>query len=189
MSQLDLFAVHDNNKARGEWRGTQLTNWVDYFDANDLAHLDKILLQVKQERNRKDRMVYPLEADVLRIFDEINLEDIRCLIIGQDPYHDGNATGHAFACRKKISPSLKKIGQNMKLQVNEMPDLYEDWNITLKSKVDKRLEHLIEQGVFLFNTCLTVLEGLPKSHYHLEWQIFTKKVITIIMEQHSLENL
>ncbi len=113
---------------------------------------------------------YPDEQNVYRAFQELPLEQVRVVILGQDPYHDGSATGLAFdnPIKKRPSPSLMNILQEM------MVDAGED-NLNSGGK-DSWLEHLPKQGVLLLNTALTVRPKEPGSHLE-HWKPFTKRVI------------
>lgn len=93
------------------------------------------------------------------------------------PYHDGNATGAAFACKKTLSPSLSKIWSSIK----------NDSEKEFEGSVNPNLNHLLSQGVFLLNALLTVREGVPLSHKYLNWEHFTASVINEI--NNNLNNI
>lgn len=121
------------------------------------------------EDNIKDKLgnieYYPKESDIFKAFNN----DPKVIIIGQDPYHDGSATGLAFDSyyHKKIPPSLKNI----------MDEVMEDIGfMEIKENADSVLEHWNDQGVMLINTALTVEKSKAGSHTKL-WAPFTTKVI------------
>ena len=120
--------------------------------------------------------VYPSKTNVFRAFRETPWEDLRVVILGQDPYHDGSATGLAFANawdpnNLKISPSLKKI-----------EDYHNSEDIDHSLFVlDTSLESWTKQGVLLLNTALTVEKGLAGSHTKY-WKKFTEGVLKTIAE-------
>lgn len=123
---------------------------------------------------------YPDKQDIFNVF-QMNMTNIRVVILGQDPYFTPNtATGYAFAVNKesKIPPSLRIIKQ-------ELDNSYEDtsWgNQYLMGNnlpIWRTLEHWTHQGVFLLNTALTVEAGNAGSHLKY-WEDFTKHVIKLI---------
>ena len=104
------------------------------------------------------------------------LSKLKVVIIGQDPYHQqSQANGLSFSVCKdvRIPPSLNNI----------FKELNNDVNKPLPSNGD--LTYLSKQGVLLLNSCLSVRESLPGSHYNFGWEIFTDKIISIISEKKS----
>ena len=99
-------------------------------------------------------------------------ENIKAVIIGQDPYHEkGQADGLAFSFSaegKKLPPSLKNIFR----------ELNGDNNNLLEKTPD--LSSWVEKGIFLLNSILTVKEGKALSHEGKGWEIFTSEVIKFI---------
>lgn len=127
------------------------------------------------KRIRADKQqfcVFP--NDIFRAFTLTRFEDIKVVILGQDPYHGfGEATGLSFSVDndRVHPPSLRNIKKELRadLQLDEnenIPNDLSDW---------------AKQGVFLLNTCLTVIQDRPKSHEKIGWQIFT----TFVIEQIS----
>lgn len=122
---------------------------------------------IKEER--KIKTVYPETADkIFRCFKETPLNDVKVVILGQDPYHDGSATGLAFANenKDKMSPSLKNI----------LDEVYDDIYGNIGPYPNPNLEHWAKQGVLLLNKSLTVVKGIPLSHVRI-WEPFTDYVI------------
>ena len=100
-------------------------------------------------------------------------EEIKVVIIGQDPYHQkGQAQGLAFSTPKDIKnpPSMVNILKEIHSDLGE--SLCEDGDLTPWAK----------QGILLINTILTVEESTPKSHQKKGWEIFTDTVIKKISE-------
>ena len=130
-----------------------------------------------------DNTVYPDKKDVFRAFKATNPKRLKVVIIGQDPYHDGNATGLAFDCKNEISPSLSVIAstiantyvQREKIEIKN-PD-----NVSFEIT----LENWAEQGVLLLNTKLTVEKGQPNSHSGMGWEQFAYEVIKGINERYT----
>ena len=118
---------------------------------------------------------YPDKKDIFRAFELCPLEKLKVVILGQDPYHDGSATGLAFSNRsdsKSISPSLRNILQEVE------DNAYDGF----KLEQDLNLERWAKQGVLLLNTALTVEKSNPGSHAKL-WDEFTKNVIKKISDE------
>ena len=111
--------------------------------------------------------IYPQKENIFRVF-EMPIDDIKVIIIGQDPYPQPNqAVGLAFAvpARQKKPPSLRIIEEEV------------------GHEVDRTMIKWSEQGVFLLNTALTVKRGVSGSHINL-WRPFTAKLIQYISEHH-----
>lgn len=107
---------------------------------------------------RKQKTVYPASSNVLNAF-TMPVDEVRCVIIGQDPYPNENANGYAFSCEKKLSPSLKRIFQGLVAESGIPVDT-----------LDYTLQHWIDQGVMLLNSVLTVEASKPASHNTFGWQ-------------------
>lgn len=136
-----------------------LDNWTDYFSQASLDVIHRAMQQVEKLREQ-GVTVYPEQQDILRIFREIHPDNLKVVILGQDPYHDGNATGYAFAVKKSMTPSLRKIWECIQ----------ETCPSTGKVEAKPDLQYLVDQGVMLLNTVLTVEAGKPHSHKHLGWE-------------------
>lgn len=124
--------------------------------------LKKFIIKERQIKN-----IYPPAEDLFNAFKLTEFNNIKVVILGQDPYHEkGEAMGLAFSVREgiKIPPSLMNI----------FKELYNDLEIK-RTKTD--LSDWARQGVFLLNTVLTVEEGKPNSHKDKGWEIFTDEVI------------
>jgi uracil-DNA glycosylase len=116
--------------------------------------------------------VYPAPENIFRIFKELAPRDVRVIITGLDPYHDGKASGIAFGVTGDIlSPTLKVIETEVETSV---------YPLEFKP-FDYSLMNWVRQGVFLYNTALTVREGMPSSHITM-WEDFTKGVFSILNE-------
>lgn len=127
----------------------------------------------------KGESIYPVKKLVMRAFAECRYDNLKVVILGQDPYHDGSATGLAFDNEfdKKVSPSLKNI-----LKEIETDTGYDDHT---EFKQTSRLSHLPGQGVLLLNTALTVSPGKPGSHSK-NWDEFTK---TLVQDLNKKDNI
>jgi len=154
---MDLFSSADVKTT--ESPHPDLDNWVDYFSQTSLDVIRKAMSDVEEMR-KGGVVVYPEQQDILRIFREIHPDKLRIVILGQDPYHDGNATGYAFAVKKHMTPSLRKIWQTIQATCP----------LTGEVNANPNLQYLVDQGVMLLNTVLTVEAGKPHSHKHLGWE-------------------
>ncbi|KAF0091835.1 MAG: uracil-DNA glycosylase [Fusobacteria bacterium] len=118
-----------------------------------------------------NKNIYPQKDQLFSIFRVLQVEDIKIVIIGQDPYHQpGQAHGMAFSVMPGVKkpPSLVNIFKEIKEDIGcEIPDT-------------GYLGGWAKQGVFLINTCLSVEESKPNSHKGKGWEIFTDEVIRLI---------
>lgn len=140
------------------------------------AYFIDTLAQIKQAR-LAGQVIYPPEADVFNAFKLTELDQLKVVILGQDPYHGPNqAHGLAFSVRKgvRVPPSLQNMYKELALE-------YPDFQIPGHGC----LERWAEQGVLLLNTVLTVVATQANSHRHLGWEQFTDNVIAQISSQCS----
>jgi len=123
--------------------------------------------------------VYPAGKNIFRAYRDTPLNDARVLILGQDPYHDGVATGLAFDVgdSPKINPSLRNIQKEIKGSVGPL------------KKEGGNLSHWANQGVLLLNTILTVDAGAPKSHHGWGWEKFIAASLNALNFRESEEPL
>jgi uracil-DNA glycosylase len=118
--------------------------------------------------------VFDSQRLVFRAFEWTQFRDLRVVIIGQDPYHNGVATGLAFATNNgKLSPSLRVI----------VKELFKSHHMDVDPQFDTSLEHWARQGVLLLNTSLTVRQKEANSHKKL-WEGFTLEVLKRIRTKH-----
>ena len=122
----------------------------------------------------KEKIVYPPKRDILRALKLTDYNDVKVVILGQDPYHGvGEANGLAFSVNDgiKLPPSLQNIYK----------ELNSDLNIPISTKGD--LTCWAKEGVLLLNTVLTVEKDRPASHKNLGWENFTDAIIKKINEK------
>lgn len=122
----------------------------------------------------KSRTIYPGMHDIFNALKATAYDDVKVLILGQDPYHEPNqAHGMAFSVQKgvKTPPSL----------VNIYKEIKDDLGYDIPSH--GYLMKWAEQGVLLLNTCLTVREHQANSHKGKGWEIFTDRVIELLNER------
>tara|TARA_B110000003_G_scaffold275489_1_gene318279 strand:- start:1783 stop:2448 length:666 start_codon:yes stop_codon:yes gene_type:complete len=133
-------------------------------------------LENKIYTDYKIQKCYPNINDVFKAFNLCKFDELKVVIIGQDPYHGCNeANGLAFSVNNeiRIPPSLKNILKEVKTDIGK----------TLINNGD--LSKWSTQGVLLLNSILTVKENQPMSHKDLGWEVFTNEVIKIICEKLS----
>lgn len=121
----------------------------------------------------KEKIVYPPKRDILRALKLTDYNDVKVVILGQDPYHGENeANGLSFSVNEgiKLPPSLKNIYK----------ELYDDLGIT---KTTGDLTSWANQGVLLLNSVLTVLKDTPTSHSKIGWQEYTDAIIKKLNER------
>lgn len=117
--------------------------------------------------------VFPHPSRVFRAFDLVRPEDVRVVILGQDPYHTpGVADGLAFSTLpgNPVPPSLQNIFKELRAE-------------GFASKDDPDLERWAKQGVLLLNASLSVRSGEANSHADYGWHQFTDAVIKAISEK------
>ena len=135
-------------------------------------YFKKIVLYINKAY--KERPIYPPKSYILRALSLTDYDDVKVVILGQDPYHGtGEANGLAFAVNNgvKLPPSLKNIYK----------ELNSDLNIPISDKGD--LTCWAKEGVLLLNSVLTVEKDKPASHKNLGWENFTDAIIKKINEK------
>ena len=151
-------------KIASEWKKS-LKNELNEAYFHDLVEF------LKNEKTSK-RVVYPPGPLIFNAFNLTDLDQVKVVIIGQDPYHGPNqAHGLSFSVQKGIPapPSLMNIYK----------EIQNDLGITnLKTKGD--LTYWAQQGVLLLNASLTVRANQPNSHAGIGWHRFTDKVIQVL---------
>lgn len=115
--------------------------------------------------------VYPPRADWFAAFRLTPPEQVRVVILGQDPYHEpGQAMGLAFSVRPgvRLPPSLRNIYRELEADLG------------CPAPPTGDLTAWAAQGVLLLNTVLTVAAGRANSHRQLGWQAFTREVLAAV---------
>jgi uracil-DNA glycosylase len=115
-----------------------------------------------------EKKIFPPQNEIFKAFEYCKFNDLKVVILGQDPYHGlGQANGLCFSVNDGVPfpPSLKNIFKELK----------DDLNLTIP--ITGNLEHWSKQGVLLLNATLTVEESKAGSHQKKGWEIFTDSVI------------
>ncbi|WP_423185607.1 uracil-DNA glycosylase [Alishewanella sp. d11] len=151
-------------------------DWQTLLGAEKQApYFQACLANVKQQREA-GKVIYPGDSEIFNAFKLTSLEQLKVVILGQDPYHGPNqAHGLAFSVRPgvKVPPSLVNIYKELAME-------YADF----QPPKHGFLQSWAEQGVLLLNTVLTVEANQPNSHRLLGWEQFTDQAIRQI-SQHT----
>jgi len=150
-------------KLREEW----LAHLQDEFDHSYMRQLRSFLL----ERKRAGATIYPPGPDIFNALDSTIPEQVRVVILGQDPYHGpGQAHGLCFSVQPgvPIPPSLANIYKELRDDVGfEIPQ-------------HGCLQTWAENGVLLLNAVLTVERGRAGAHQGKGWERFTDRVVQVV---------
>ena len=118
--------------------------------------------------------IYPEAKNVFNALNLVKYDDVKVVIIGQDPYHQPHqAHGLCFSVLEgtKLPPSLQNIFKEIEDETGKRPNT--NGNLTSWAK----------QGVLLLNSVLTVRESCPNSHKNKGWELITSKIIKLLSER------
>lgn len=148
-------------------------SWKELFE----KHKDLINELINELITCSNTPIYPPKEDIFKVF-TMNVEDIKVVFLGQDPYHGKNqANGLSFSVNNniKIPPSLANIYKELQ---NEYPEKnYEFTHGNLE-------RWFVDEKIFLLNSALTVIHGKP-SIFMKQWMPFTNDVIKFISENNK----
>lgn len=133
-------------------------------------------LKTKLLEEKKQYNIYPPGSSIFAAFNSTPFEEVKVVIIGQDPYHGpGQANGLSFSVARGVTPppSLKNIYK----------ELAQDVNFSIPDHGD--LTAWAEQGVLMLNAFLTVRHRTPASHRNIGWETFTDEVIRQLSTRRS----
>ena len=149
-------------------------SWNEVF--KNYQKIDELNSMIKKiNEQRLTTTIYPPKEQVFRVFD-LALEDIKVVILGQDPYHNPDqACGLSFSVNDGV-PLPKSL-------INIYKELHDDLGI--KPAKTGNLESWFKQGVFLLNAVLTVEKNSPASHSKIGWENFTDYIIENISEKNE----
>ena len=156
---MEAFTV----KLEASWKRQIADEWKQPYFSN--------LVQFLQSEKANEESIFPPENQIFAAFENTPFQQVKVVIIGQDPYHRvGQANGLAFSVAPgiRIPPSLNNI----------FKELNRDIGITVPSNGD--LSAWTKNGVLLLNATLTVRENLAGSHQKKGWEHFTDAVIKAI---------
>lgn len=136
-------------------------------------YFKQLVLHLKTEK-QLGKTIYPAGRFIFNAFDATPFQNVKVVILGQDPYHGpGQAHGLSFSVPAGVAlpPSL----------LNIFKELQSDIGLSMPSQGD--LTHWAQRGVFLLNASLTVRQGEPMSHAQIGWATFTDTVISLLSEK------
>ena len=142
----------------------------DEFQKDYYQNLRKFLI-----KEYKTQTIYPDMYDIYNAMKYTSYEDVKVVILGQDPYHEPNqAHGLSFSVKKGVEPppSLKNI----------FKEINDELGIDNSGKHGE-LTNWAKSGVLLLNTVLTVRRGMANSHKDKGWEHFTDRVIALLNER------
>lgn len=141
------------------------------YDEFERPYFIELMDFLDAEYDIRKKEIYPERSNIFNALNLTPFEDVKVVIIGQDPYHNpGQANGLAFSVPDKcaIPPSLRNV--------------YKELGIESDSG---NLEGWAKQGVLLLNSILTVEKNKPLSHAEKGWEIFTDEIIELLNYEKS----
>lgn len=150
-------------------------SWKAVLDSEFVKPYFQELAARLHAEKREGVVIYPPGPKIFNAFNSTPFDEVKVVIIGQDPYHEpGQAEGLSFSVPHgiKTPPSLKNIYKEIET----------DLGVNLEGK-DGSLTGWAQQGVFLLNAVLTVRAGQAFSHAGLGWIQFTDAVIRTLSDR------
>ena len=149
-------------------------SWLTHLQTEfDQSYMQQLAIFLRAEK-AAGKTIYPAGENIFNAFNTTHLNQVKVVILGQDPYHGPNqAHGLSFSVPKgvRIPPSL----------VNIYKELATDIGITMPQHGN--LEKWAKQGVLLLNSVLTVEQAQAASHQKRGWERFTDAVIKLINQE------
>lgn len=150
------------------WKAKFEPGWKNLLGAEfEMPYFRDLLRFLKQEK-AAGKIIYPEAGSIFNAFHLTPLDQVKVVIIGQDPYHGaGQAHGLAFSVQPgtALPPSLQNIFKELKSDLG------------IEKNANGSLENWARQGVLLLNASLTVEGGRAMSHQNIGWSRFTDTVI------------
>lgn len=140
---------------------------LEEFNKDYMRSLSEFLRSEKL----KNKIIFPPGNKIFNAFNLTKFEDVKVVILGQDPYHGHNqAHGLSFSVEEGIRPppSLKNIFKELESDMG------------IKQPEHGNLERWCSEGVLLLNSILTVEKSKPASHANMGWEQFTNKILSIL---------
>lgn len=148
-------------------------NWFEklrsVFESDKYQELEKWL-----NKEYKEKTIYPTPENVFNALNLVKFDDVKVVIIGQDPYHNPNqAHGLSFSVERDISipPSLQNIYK----------ELHNDIGCYIPN--NGNLTKWAKQGVLMLNSVLTVEKNKPNSHKGKGWEMVTGRIVELLNER------
>ncbi|MBR2247710.1 MAG: uracil-DNA glycosylase [Bacilli bacterium] len=150
-------------------------NWDNVLNEElKKEYFQELMSFIKSEY--KTKIIYPKQSEVFNAFRYTDFDDVKVVILGQDPYHGPNqAEGLSFSVSNEVlkPPSLKNIFKELE---NDLGIKYPESN---------SLKPWAKEGVLLLNAVLTVEEHKPTSHKDKGWETFTDEIIRTINKKET----
>lgn len=148
-------------------------NWYELLKPELTSQQFKNLQDfLTEEYNTKK--IYPTPENVFNALNLVKYNDVKVVIIGQDPYHQpGQAHGLSFSVQNgiKLPPSLVNIYKEIENEIGK------------KSCTNGDLTAWAKQGVLLLNSVLTVRDSQPNSHKNMGWEQITSRVVELLSKR------
>lgn len=150
------------------------SSWLVHVESEFSQPYMKQLKLFLQAEKREGKTIYPASDSIFNAFKATPFNDVKVVILGQDPYHGvGQTHGLSFSVPKGVRtpPSL----------VNIFKEINRDISVPIADH--GCLQSWAEQGVLLLNATLTVEQANAGSHQGQGWELFTDKVIEVLSDQ------
>ncbi len=153
------------------------TSWLPVLKQEFRKPYMQELQDFLNQEKLNNTIIYPNFDDIFNAFNTTVYNNVRVVILGQDPYHGANqAHGLSFSVQKgvNIPPSLKNIFKELQSDISDfIPPPHGN------------LTHWAQQGVLLLNATLTVEANKPASHQNVGWEKFTYEVVKMLSNNKS----
>jgi uracil-DNA glycosylase len=164
-------------KKIGTLAGSLPSGWRQQLDDQEKEPYFNDLLEFLEKEyfagGESSGLIYPKFDFIYRALQEVDFDQVRVVILGQDPYHGpGQAIGLSFGVPNQFfpkPPSLKNI----------FKEISGDLGVSINPK-NSELSHWAKEGVLLLNSVLTVRANQAFSHRDKGWEIFTNRVIEVL---------
>ncbi|MCK6262431.1 uracil-DNA glycosylase [Vibrio sp. ZSDE26] len=153
------------------------TTWQDFIKTEAQKPYFIEMMGIIENERFSGKNIYPSTDNVFKAFELTSFDNVKVVILGQDPYHGPNqAHGLSFSVlpNVKVPPSLVNI-------YKELANDIDGFSIPNHGF----LNHWAEQGVLLLNTVLTVEQGKAHSHSKLGWETFTDHAIDLLAKHNQ----
>ncbi len=144
------------------------STWQDILGEEKQKDYFKNILETIRLQRNSGEIIYPQNSEIFNALKITELEQVKVVILGQDPYHGpGQAHGLCFSVNQGIKPPPSLV------------NIFKELNSDLQLPIPNHgcLTSWAKQGVLLLNSSLTVKAGLPLSHANLGWETFTDYII------------
>ena len=149
-------------------------DWIEFLcNSNAISQWE--LIRPLIDELYQSKSIFPLRKNLFKAFHLTPVNSIKCVLLGQDPYHGfGQANGLAFSVDSGVNspPSLKNI----------LKELVSDLGLSNSILKKTDLSPWAKEGVLLLNLTLTVEEKKPNSHIKLGWKSFTESILSTLVQ-------